>query len=165
MNLYYENYERLVLDLQKYLKQNYKPDAVGDSNTEIYLDKNLNVSEEIQKLLENMDISFADKLLEIIKENNFSEVEVYKKAGIDRKYFEKIRNKKRTKIERVTIILLCLSLELSYEEAVDLYQRAGYAFSGCLKIDVIGKFFLENKIYDVFKFRDILYEFALLKDD
>ncbi|MBQ0003633.1 MAG: hypothetical protein KBT21_08855 [Treponema sp.] len=96
-----------------------------------------------------MDDSFADHLLEIIRKRNISEVDVYKRAGIDRKYFEKIRNKKRRNLERLTIILLCLSLELSYEESSYLYQRSKYAFSTCIKIDVIGKYFLERKIYDV----------------
>lgn len=90
---------------------------------------------------------------------------MYKRAGIDRKYFEKIRNKKRKKIERLTIILLCLSLELSFEEACDLYQRARYAFSGCIKSDVIGKYFIERGIYDVYAFREVLYEVGLLKEE
>lgn len=123
------------------------------------------INNEIKNLLENMDCDFADRLLEIIREHNIPEVEVYKRAGIDRKYFEKIRNKKRTKLERITIILLCLSLKLSFEDASDLYQRVGYAFSGCIKIDVIGKYFLENKIYDVDAFKKSVYEFGLLKED
>lgn len=165
MNFTQENFTLLLADLTKYLELNYKPAATGEMDSEIYKSGKLNINNEIKELLENMDASFSDRLLEIIRERNISEVDVYKRAGIDRRYFEKIRNKKRRKLERLTIILLCLTLELSFKEARDLYQRAGYAFSGCIKIDMIGKYFIEREIYDVDAFRKVLYEFGLLRDE
>lgn len=89
---------------------------------------------------------------------------MYNRANIDRRLFEKIRNRKNFNPGKLTVIVLCLALELSFEEASELYQSAGYAFSDSYKIDVIGKYFLERKIYDVSRFKDVLYRVGVLKE-
>ena len=54
---------------------------------------------------------------------------------------------------------LAIALELSIDEADDLLERAGYAFSHSNKGDIIVEYFLVNKIYDIFAVNEALYHY------
>lgn len=120
--------------------------------------------EELSEILENVDSSFSDKLLEIIRTKNLSEVEVYKKANIDRRHFSKIRSNKDYRPTKDTVILLCLSMQLSYEEAKDLLTRAGFALSKSSKQDLIAEYFFIRKIYNIHLYKETLFKFGFFKD-
>jgi len=47
-------------------------------------------------------------------------------------------------------------LQLSIDEAKDLLNSAGFAFSRSSKTDIIVAYFLQNKIYDMFEINEIL---------
>ena len=90
-----------------------------------------------------------------------SDVEVYKKAHLDRWLFSKIRNDKAYRLGKGTAIALGVALELSEEEFEDLLKRAGFALSGGNKEDVIINYFIEHGNYDVQLINEVLVCYGL----
>lgn len=123
------------------------------------------VPEEIEEMLKNVQDSFSDRLLQIIREKNLNEVDVYKKADLDRRHFSKIRSNSSYRPTKDTVILLCLSMNLSFEEAQDLLQRAGLTLSRSSKQDIIAEYFLRRKIYDVLLYKEVLSNYGFIKED
>ena len=107
-------------------------------------------------LFAHMEDSFTDRLWKIIKAKGMSDVEVYKKANLDRRLFSKIRSEKSYKPSKGTAIALGIALELTEDEFEDLLKRAGFALSNCNKEDVIVNYFIEHRQYDVATINEVL---------
>lgn len=80
--------------------------------------------------------------------------------NIYRRHFSKIRSDSSYIPKKDTVISLCLSMKMSFEEAKEIMQCAGYTFSDGLRKDLIAKFFFQNKIYDIYVYREILNKFG-----
>lgn len=122
------------------------------------------VPAEIDEVLKNMESSFSERLMEIIRERNLNEVEVYKKADLDRRLFSKIRGNENYRPTKDTAILLCMSMELSLEDTEDLLKRAGMALSTSNKTDLIATFFIRKKLYNIPLYKEVLFKYGILKD-
>lgn len=107
-------------------------------------------------LFSHMEDSFTDRLWKLIKAKGMSDVEVYKKANLDRRLFSKIRSEKSYKPSKGTAIALGMALELTEDEFEDLLKRAGFALSDCSKEDVIVNYFIEHRQYDVATINEVL---------
>ena len=113
----------------------------------------------LDDLVGHLDESFSDTLIRLIRAKGKSDVEVYRKANIDRRLFSKIRSKKGYTPKKPTILALAIALELSLDETEDLLQRAGYALSHASRFDVIVEYFIKNRVYDIFTINEILFRF------
>lgn len=105
---------------------------------------------------ENTDISFVDKMLELIDEKHLKDSNVYKAAQIDRRLFSKIVSDRTYKPAKDTCIALCLALKLTLQETNDLLSRAGYILSHSSKRDVILEYFFRERIYNLNDVNDVL---------
>ncbi|MDX9868622.1 MAG: hypothetical protein RBT78_11945 [Kiritimatiellia bacterium] len=114
---------------------------------------------ELSAYLARAGQPFSRLLLERIRESGESEVAVYKRAGVDRKLFSKIRGDPHRQPKKSTVIAFALALRLSVEETRDLLASAGYAFSDSATFDLIIRFFIERGEYDRFRINDALYAF------
>lgn len=97
----------------------------------------------------NKGPTFTSMLLQYIDQSGETDVEIYKKAGVDRRLFSKIRNMQTYKPRKQTVVALTLALELSMLEAETFLCAAGHALSISERWDLVVKFCLENQIYDI----------------
>ena len=148
--------------LAEYIKKNYSvyshveiPEGIVCEKSALYTNipkrKELtkNQSVDLQHLLDEVGDSFHEKLFEFIDNSGMNDVEVYKRAGIDRRLFSKIRSNPAYHPGKNTILALAIALELDINETKDFLERAGYAFSPASKGDLIVKYFIEPQVYDL----------------
>jgi hypothetical protein len=109
--------------------------------------------------LARADVPFSRHLLQLIRESGTGEVEIYKRARVDRKLFSKIRSDPAYQPKKTTVIAFALALRLSTEQTQSLLASAGYALSGSAPFDLIVRFFLEQNMHDPLRINDALYAF------
>ena len=113
----------------------------------------------LKDFLSHADTGFTETLLKLIDKTGKKDSEIYKKANLSKQHFSKIRNNPDYKPTKQTAIALALALELDLEQTKDLIGRAGYALSNSSKFDLIIRYFIEQKNYNVVEINIALYEF------
>ena len=126
---------------------------------EQYESKTIKAERSLDDLMDKLEETFSISLLRLIDEKGKTDVEIYKKANLDRKLFSKIRSNKDYKPSKVTAIALALALELNLDETKDLIGRAGFVLNHCNKFDVIIEYFIEQEKYNVFEINEGLFAF------
>ena len=113
----------------------------------------------LREIMEELGASFHEKLFQLIKNSGMTDAEVYKLADIDRKLFSKIRSNPAYHPRKETVIALAVALKLDLDGTEDLMSRAGYALSPSSREDLVVKFFIENRIYDIDAIHEAIQEF------
>ena len=101
-----------------------------------------------------------EKLRKTILSKNLDEVEIYKKADVDRKLFSKIRTKPDYHPNKNTLVKLCLAMNLETNETEDLLSTAGYSLSRSMRSDLILRYCFNHHIFDVITVNQILEHFG-----
>lgn len=115
---------------------------------------------QLKAKLAKKEESFAERLLRLIDESGMTDAEVYKRAGIDRKYFSKLRNEKERIPKTKVVYAFIFALRLSLGEAKKLLASAGYAISPARDFDLVMEFCIIEG-YDIGEVNEILFAMNL----
>ncbi len=142
--------------LQRHTEEDYSaPCAMKPCAAEPCAAASLSLTEFIQ----TKDAGFTETLLALIQKKGQKNSTVYKKANISKQHFSKLLNDPNAKPSKQTAIALALALELDLEGTRDLIGRAGYALTNSSTFDLIIRYFIEHKQYNVIEINIALYEF------
>ncbi len=115
----------------------------------------------LEKRLEKQDISFSEKLLNMIDERGLKDSEAYKAANISKQVFSKIRSDKKYHPKKITVLSFAVALRLTISETDDLLDSAGYALTRSDKLDIIVAYFIEKGEYNIFDINEALFKYDL----
>ena len=117
----------------------------------------------LKKVVEYLNCSkfmtFNEMLFYFIDRSGIKDSDIYRKVGIDRKLFSKIKCNNNYIPKRNTIIKLCFSLKLNESESKVLLNSAGYSLSKN-KFDGLIHYCIKNKIYDLNIINDYLFTYC-----
>ena len=113
----------------------------------------------LKEFLKKKDAGFTQTLLELIQKRGCKNSAVYKKANISKQHFSKLINDPEAKPSKATAVALALALELDVAQTNDLIGRAGFTLSNSSKFDVIIRYFIEQRNFNIVEINLALYEF------
>ena len=103
--------------------------------------------------------SFHESLMDLIRESDMDNADIYNRGGITRQVFSKIICTPTLIPKKETVICLCIGLELPLFEAQALLKTAGYILSESIMLDSIVMKYLDDEIYDLMMINSELNEF------
>ena len=147
--------EELLRQIESYFKENF----VDTSGIKYSMDcsgSRSRIQMLLDKILSRFKQTFPEYLLEYIARRGFNEIDIYKKAHLDRRLLSKLRNERDYMPSERTLWAIALAMELNLDEVLEILHKAGFTLSTHRKEDLIIKFFFENKIYDIFLVNETL---------
>lgn len=110
------------------------------------------IDDELRRFLsKGKGKSFSEKLVEYIDKRGITNAECYRYANVSRQIFSNILSSENYVPKKHIVLGFAISLKLNIEETNDLLGSAGFALSDSYNLDKIVSFFIEHKIFDVFR--------------
>ncbi|UOE94828.1 hypothetical protein [Alkalihalobacillus sp. LMS39] len=146
-------------DIQSYLDLHLQIKSFAPLESEFIVSEMLNTTDLKSFIKTKRKPTLKNVLFTYIDKKGKTDAEIYKKAGLDRRHFSKIKNEPRYRPKKNTILNLAIALELQIDETEDLLNSAGYSLSQSETFDLIVQYFIENKMYDILLINEALEHF------
>ena len=163
--VYYYNFHWGLLSVMKNQRILYIFDLNNpDNDIREVINRNITESQinsDIEDFLMDVDESrtFSSMVLYYMKIRHLSTKDLYERAYIDRRLFHKIIKNRKYHPSKKTVFALCIAFELDYIESMDLLSLAGYAFASNSREDMILRYFLSKRIYDIDLINNTLFRY------
>lgn len=154
---FFADAQQRISNLGQYVQKN-----LSETDPEILFSMNeckSYVFEPLDAMLTEVEQSFSQSLMHLIREGGLDEVAVYKGANIDRRHFSKIRSNDDYQPTKRTVIAFAISLKLTGLETRELLKKAGFSLSHSYVFDIIIEYFIENKLYDIHTINEALFTY------
>ena len=115
--------------------------------------------DDLERLIGQIDESFSEMLLRLIDEAGITDAECYKRAGVDRKLFSKIRSNRLYRPSKQTAVAFAIALKLDLDKTADLLMKAGFALSRSSKFDIIVEYYISRGEWDMFTITETLFAY------
>lgn len=113
--------------------------------------------DDLDDILNKPFDTYRDLLNKYMNKYDLTPADLYTASNIDRRLFSKLMHPNYHP-KKETLMALSIGLKLNFDEAEDLLASAGYTFSFSSKTDLIVRFAIENKIYDIYTVDGIMYD-------
>ena len=115
-------------------------------------------AKSLEDAVKNLDKTFMELVFSFADDRGLTDVEVQKRANLDRKAFSKLKCGTTKNPSKSTALALAIALELNLDDTKDLLSRAGLALSPCSKQDIIVQYFIEREAFDIYAINIALFE-------
>jgi len=106
--------------------------------------------------------TFADQVVRYVRERYHGHAPyVYAAAWVDRRTWSAIVTNPQRPVAKRTVLQFAIALQLTRGEADALLAAAGYALSPVIAEDAVFAFAIDERIGDLFKVNQILYDNGL----
>lgn len=145
----------LTRELAAYIRKNLRPEGL---KLQDILDINIRHATApglggakwaLDLLLKKLELTFSEKLLELIEAKGRKASEIYARAGITKTHFSKIKADKDYHPTKETALAFAIALHLDLDETTDLLRRAGYSISHSSESDLIVEFYIKKGVYNI----------------
>lgn len=148
--------ENILSNIETYFNKNYIPRktrvrSIFKEESTFEIESNVSLCASSCEDYQNLELedSWQTTLFKIIDQKELKDVDVYKRALISKQTFSKIRSNSIYQPDKDTAIKLCISLELSLDEALNFLAKAGYTLSKSIKRDVYIRGCIHQKLNNV----------------
>lgn len=131
-------------------------DFIGSEKEEAPAEK---MPMQLGEYLKQVERSFQQLLFAHIDACGMSDVECYKKANVAKQTFSKIKSDPKYHPTKQTAVAFAMALELDLEKTQELLASVGYTLSKSNTFDMIIRYFIDRKQYNVFDANEVLFEF------
>jgi O-acetyl-ADP-ribose deacetylase (regulator of RNase III) len=112
----------------------------------------------LEDVVKNLDKTFMELVFSFADERGFTDLEVQKRANLNRKAFSKLKCGTTQTPSKSPALAFAVALKLNLDETKDLLSRAGFALSPCSRQDLIVQYFIEKEAYDIYEINVALFE-------
>lgn len=154
--------KRILEELKNYVSKHITVTEFSLREAEAVFSPDIMKEEDLENYISaKRSASFAEVLFRFIDYKGYTDSDVYKKAGIDRRHFSKIRTNPAYRISKSSAVSLSIALKLNKKETEKLLHSAGFSLSNNDTFDLIIQFCLEQEIYDIDYVNQALDQFDL----
>ena len=121
----------------------------------------MSARENLDELFSHLDETFTQMLLRKIDQKGITDAACYKRANVDRRLFNKIKNNPHYRPSKQTALAFAIALELPMREATELLMKAGYALSHSNREDIVVEYCIMNGNYDLMEINQVLFQLDL----